>query len=107
MGEQKGKYKTEEILNGKKKGVYGGIDMIMERGNLVGREIGAMMERDKGEFVLSSKILDMIFFLTPRLETPSSIFASYREIHAICHQRNRNILASRAARIILKALAYT
>ena len=30
----------------------------------------------------------------------------YRVIHASCHQRNRNILASRAARIILKALAY-
>ena len=42
--------------------------MIMERGNLVGLKIGAMMERDKGEFAVSSRILDTIFLLTPRLE---------------------------------------
>ena len=35
------------------------------------------------------------------------ISCGYREIHASCHQRNRNILASRAARMILKALAYS
>ena len=46
---------------------------------------------------------------TCALPIPISVIESniYRVYHASCYQRNQNILASRAARMILKALAYS